>query len=217
MPGPLEMLQQRFSNIRAHPFQNIASGVAGGLFPGAGLLANNIFNRYNQGQFNSSANQANQNLGDQIGQTSQGIFDRPLNGPLGQAQGGNDNAPLAQALSGGGQGGGMGGGYQGPQQSWNQGQNWQNQTGGSGGFLDFLTQGAPQTPNGSFFQDPQYQSHEGESGPQWRRDQAESGGGGGMPANYGVSNFNVGGSPVIFGVRPSGYDPNGQVYNNRKY
>lgn len=63
-------------------------------------------------------------------------------------------------------------------------------------------------PNATSMGPPAPDDDTGHANPQERRDAAESGGGG--YANAGVSNFMVGGSPVIFG---SG-DPNGR-YRNR--
>jgi hypothetical protein len=193
-------------NWRAHPGQQAFSTGLGMLLPGAGTLANLGFRAYNNHQFTNAAQQANANgaaIGDQAAQ--QGM-DRPLNGVLG-------------SFDGMGQGGGMptpGG------QSWNYGQfapqqnatPW-TQQGNPGGLLDFLGNApAPQQAQGGGFDDGIPRGPNGVPlGPEARRDAGWGGGIGGMHAGgpMGVTNFNVGGSPVINGSYNTG-DPNQGYY-----
>lgn len=219
MPGPVDFFRSRFDNLRAHPFQFGLSTLAGGLVPGGGLLANAAFNRYNNNNFNNAASQSYQH-GEDIGnQAAQAGFDRPLNGPNALVSGldrRNDlDHGLADALTGGG-GGMNGGGYTGPTQSpsqwtqqsisgWNPNQANANQ---NFGLLDFL---GPSTNPG------------GQASHQEIKERLDNranmgGGSGGNPALYGVSNFMVGGSPVINGVRPAGGDMNQlATYNGRRF
>lgn len=226
MQGPIDYARGRIDNWRAHPFQNIASTLFGGFVPGGGLAANALFNRYNDSRFNSSTNQANSLINDQLGIDTNQAMNRPLSGPLGQFddQGtyGNGGAPtsggraeqdrqLGQALQGGGGGqsfgGSMGGAGYAPPGGWNQVSmsGWNpNQASGSQAFglLDFLG------PNmNKPFDIPTTPSSGGHMSPEARREGSNVGPGIG---NYGVSNFMVGGSPVIFGAG----DPNGR-YRNR--
>jgi len=222
--GPADFFRGRLDNIRAHPFQNLASTVFGGFVPGGGIAANALFNRYNDSRFNNSAQQFQDRSADLSNLNTNASMNDPLGGPLGDYDRANPNgeAPsggtggraqqdrqLGEALMGGGggqnAGGPMGGmGYQ-PIGGWSQAtmSGWNpNQANGSQAFglLDFLGQN-PNTP----FNLPTTPS--GHLTPADRRDAAQGGYG---PGNYGVSNFMVGGSPVIFG---SG-DPNGR-YRNR--
>lgn len=205
--SPMDYLRERANRWRAHPFQQ-GAGLLAGMFggPAAGMGAQALFNRYNQGQFNDAANQANQNLGGQIDQTSRNIWDKPVDGPLGQVSGGDSgrdqqNQQLGQALNGG---------YSGPTQGMFQnnygnnygqgvpggnGQGW-TQAGNPGGLLDFL---GPNSGTPGETQRERVLNH---------LEAKQNGGGIGPPALYGVSNFMVGGAPVINGVRPAGYDPN---------
>lgn len=196
---PIDALRERVSNMRAHPFQNIVSGIAGAVGgPLGGMASRGLFNRYNQGQFDNAANTNQARVTDQMGIDTNDAMNKPLNGPLGQF--GNDNSQLAQALTGGPQGGGYGnpGGY-------NMSQNWNPQSfsGGSNvvqGILD-------QLPGGSNFTPLTHQEH-------LQNIENQQNQGGGMPgANYGVSNFMAGGSPVITGYMP---DMN-QKYLKGKY
>ena len=217
----MDFFRSRLDNIRAHPFQNIASTIAGGLIPGGGLAAQAGFNRYNDSRFNNSAQTLQNRATDMGNLAGQSGFDRPLNGPnalvsgLSEIDGGRGpdatDQGLMQALqgSGGGQNaGGMVGQYHVPSQwtpqtisGWNPNQ---ANAGQNFGLLDFLG------PN------PNQQS-----GPMSHADRIEArdnaGGYGDFrnSGNYGVSNFMVGGSPVIGGVRPSMGDMNGLAVRRR--
>lgn len=199
---PIDALRERVNSFRAHPFQNIASmvaGAAGG--PLAGQAARMGFNRYNQGQFNDAMNTNNGLVGEQMQMDTNDALNRPLSGPLGQFDA-QDNGPLAQVMAG--QHGPSGGGYGNPQ-GYNMAQNWNAPSFGGGssviqGILD-------QLPGGSNFTPLSHQEHQ-----QNIENQANMGGG--MPgANYGVSNFMVGGAPAIVGYMP---DMN-QKYLKGKY
>lgn len=203
--NPIDFLRDRMDRIRAHPIQaglGALAGIAGG--PLAGQLANRGFNWLNNRQFAGAAGQTNQTLGNDISDTSRSIWDRPLDGPLGQFDdSGAGNGPLAQAM------GGYNGSTQQPFQN-NYGNNYGQgvpggngagwtQQGNPGGLLDFLgpnlQSGMPaQQDDGMTQRDRVLQ----------RMDNNRNT----MPALYGVSNFMVGGTPVINGVRPAGYDMN---------
>jgi hypothetical protein len=225
MSGIGDWLSGRIDNVRAHPFQSGASALAGGFLPGGGLIANQIFNRYNQGQFNNSAQTGYDRSLDQTTMDANSAMNAPLSDPrlnqfdnmgsdgqpsgdqtpVDRGGGNQDNSRLAQALTGQG-GGAAGQNFSGPS-NWNPQSysGWNpNQANASQNFglLDFL---GP-NPNG-------------QSGPMNHQEHVDSlaqGNGGGMPSNYGVSNFNVGGSPVIFGTQ--GNDMNGMaMFNPRRY
>jgi len=224
--GPADFFRSRFDNIRAHPIQNLASTVFGGFVPGGGIAANALFNRYNDNRFNNSAQQFQDLTRDQSNMDTNAAMNKPLSGPLGDydrqnpfgeaPSSGSDKQNQDQQLglaltgSGGGMSGGgpMGGmGYQ-PIGGWNQGtmSGWNgNQANASQAFglLDFLGQ----NPNQPFNLPTTPSAHS----PEALRDGTFGGGMGmgGRGANYGVSNFNVGGSPVIFGT-----DPNQMVMAN---
>lgn len=198
---PVDYLRNRVQSWQAHPFQQIASAV-GGAFggPGVGFGLNQLFNRYNDRAFNQAAN-ASYGHGEDLGSQAQATaLDKPLNGPLGKFSNDQSRA-LASALTG--NGGGYGGPTQGPG-GWNYGNylGWnphQADASQTFGLLDFL---GPQPPH---------------TNPDARRN-ADMGQGGmtPMPGLYGVSNFNVMGSPVINGIRPSGGDMN-QAYLNGRF
>lgn len=214
--NPIDFLRDRMDRIRAHPIQaglGALAGIAGG--PLAGQLANRGFNWLNNRQFAGATDQANQTLGNDISDTSHNIWDRPLDGPLGQfGDSGAGNGPLAQAI----------GGYSGPTQQPfqnNYGNNYGQgvpggngtgwtQQGNPGGLLDFLgaaqgggfDDGIPRGPNGVPLT------------PQGRRDAGYTGGGiGNFHAGgpMGVTNMVVGGMPVIQGSYNTG-DPNQAYY-----
>lgn len=124
--GPLDYLRGRVDSWRAHPFQNIASSVAGAFGgPAAGWGANQLFDRYNSGQFNNAANQFRDNSLQQTTMDANSAMNSPLSGPLGEYDRKN---PFGEG-SGGGYGGDLGlqqggssggspfGGYNGPTQS----------------------------------------------------------------------------------------------------
>lgn len=238
MPGPMDFFRSRLDNLRAHPFQNLMSTVAGGLVPGGGLLANAAFNRYNNNNFNNAASQVydrgrqqadmdaasnmNSDLGDPRLSGDNGFS---YNGPTGpnEGRGSGLDQQLASSLMGGG-GGRNGGGpmpsygpYAGPSMS---SQQWNDRGGGYGNIVGQMLGVAPdQSPTVNALLDPISMGAglpgsgvlNGLHGPNAVRDYREglalNGPGVG---NYGVSNFQVGGAPVIFG---SG-DPN-QRYRNR--
>lgn len=199
-----DFLRSRIDRFRAHPVQGLLGGLAGMAGgPLAGQLASRGFNWFNNHEFNNSVGQANQNLGDQTDQTNRDIWGKPLNGPLGQFDGsgqGSNNGALAQAMGGGGYNGATQSPFSGNYGN-NYGQGMPSSTpwtqeGNPGGLLDFL---GPAPPS---------------SGPMNHQElmdklqNPQNGSGMGPPALYGVSNFMVGGAPVINGVRPAGYDPN---------
>lgn len=185
-------------NWRAHPGQQAFSTGLGMMLPGAGTLANLGFRSYNNHQFNNAAQLIGQNGAAQGDQAAQAGFDRPLSGVLGSFDGAGQGAgPMAAP------GAWSYGQFAPPQPNATP---W-TQQGNPGGLLDFLG-AAPQSidpsvgpvgPNGV------------PVGPQARRDAA--GGIGGMHAGgpMGVTNFNVGGAPVINGSYNTG-DPNQAYY-----
>lgn len=199
---PIDALRERVSNFRAHPFQNIASMVAGGLGgPLGGAASRGIFNRYNQNQFDNAANTNQERVTDQMGMDTNDAMNKPLNGPLGQFEG-SDNSQLANIMAGAG----SGGGHFGNPGGYNMSQQWQNPSGFTGGSS--VVQGIlDQLPGGSNFTPLSHQEH-------LQNIENQQNMGGGMPgANYGVSNFMAGGSPVITGYMP---DMN-QKYLKGKY
>jgi len=206
--GPIDYLRGRAQNWQAHPFQNIASTVFGGFVPGGGIAANALFNRYNDNRFNNSAQQFQDFTRDQSNLNTNDAMNKPLSGPLGafdrQNPYGSETGP-AQGMGPQGGPSPYSGGYN--SQNWNLQQmtsgNAPNQP--SSFVNDILNSistgpGQPGTQTGGLFDTPR--------GPEARREGGFSGGPG--MGNYGVSNLNVGGAPVIFG---SG-DPNGR-YRNR--
>lgn len=187
---PIDNLRNNFSNMRAHPFQTAARFGLGLVNPALGMAARQGFNAYNNRQNNNAASTAldmTHRSGDQAMQ--QGM-DRPLNGPLGNVPQ-SDNSALAGALMGGNNAPHAGNSMNG----WNMSQNY-GASHPSGGLLDFLGPVQQQTPNGSFFTDPQYAPGSG------KLKERQSQGFAGMPFGTGVTNFMVGGSPVINGVNP---------------
>lgn len=182
-------------NWRAHPGQQILGTLAGMFIPGGGQLAQLGFNAYNNHQFNNAAQQTNANTSLFGNNAAQQAFDQPLQGILGSFGGGNAGSYAGQSMM-------NNGGY-----------NMSSMFGGgyspsSSGLLDFLGSGVPQTPPGSFFQQPQ-QPDQGGGGGQGDHAGALGGGGGGH-----VTDFMVGGSPVITGFG----DPMGRyVHNQRDY
>jgi hypothetical protein len=227
----MDFFRSRMDNLRAHPFQNIMGAVAGGFVPGGGLAAHALFNRYNDNNFNNAANQVYTRGQDQGNLDASSAMNAPLGdsrlsgdnafdytGPTGPNPGRGEAGPssgvsnqdrqMMDALTGGGGGqnaGGMmgGAGYQ-PPGGWSQqtmsGFN-PNQASGSKGFglLDFLGSN-PNQP----FDIPTTMSDQGEGGGHMSPEARRSGMTGNHPGNYGVSNFMVGGSPVIFGQDPNG-------------
>lgn len=193
---PIDSLRSRIDNWRAHPFQNIASGLIGALAPGAGEVAHAGFNRFNDYSLNHAQGINQARVTDQMGADTNDAMNRPLGGSLGGFED-SGNGPLAHAITGSG-------GYQGnygSNQGWNQAQNWSNPsgfTGGSSVINDLMNQ----LPGGSNFSggSMSHQDHLDAISNQQNF-------GGGMPgANYGVSNFMAGGSPMITGFG----DPNGK-------
>lgn len=211
--SPGEFFRSRIDSLRAHPFQNAAGAVLGGFIPGGGLAANAFFNRYNDNQFNNAAQTGMDRSLQQTTMDANSAMTAPLNDPrlnqfdnMGGSQGRNagQDRQLVQALTGGGNPGGQGINYSNPgawsPQSYSGWNPNQANAGQAFGLLDFLGQ-----------------SPAGQSGPMNHQDHINAlaqGNGGGMPGNYGVSNFNVGGSPVIFGTQ--GNDMNGLAMANRR-
>lgn len=209
--GPLDMLRDRISSWQAHPFQNIAGTLAGFAVPGGGLAANAMFNRYNDNQFNNSANQFRDLSQQQTNMDTNSAMNAPLSGPLGAY----DRAhPFGEAQGGqvSGSGGGMNmGGYTGGYntQNWNLGQMTSgNAPRQSSSFVNDILDsistgpGQPGTQQGGLFDS-------GENGPEARRDGSWGGGMGGRSANYGISPMQANGQNVIFGM-----DPNQMVMAN---
>lgn len=198
-----------FAGLRAHPFQAIARTGLGMINPALGLGARAIFSAYNNRQNNNASSNAldmTRNAGDQAARQA---MDRPLNGPLGNVPTGTNDA-LAGALIGnssnGSGGNNMGG--------WNMSQNY-GASHPTGGLLDFLGPVQQQTPNGTFFTDPQFAPGQGKL--KERQNQGFSG----MPFNTGVTNFMVGGAPVINGVNPgmgnyNRFGGSGQAYSKSR-
>ena len=233
MQGPFDFLRDRISNLRAHPFQSIASGVAGGFVPGGGLIANNLFGRYNNSRFNNSAQQFQDLTRDQSNLDTNAAMNKPLEGPLGDydrnnpygetgPDSGDQNRQLAQALSG--QGGGMNGGgpsyqpYGGPSMS---GQQWMDRSGGYGNIMGQMLGVAPDQSNlVNQLLDPISMGAGlpgsgvlgGAHGPGAVRDYRDGLSLNQNVGNYGISPMQVGGSNVIFG---SG-DPNGLFRHNQR-
>ena len=218
---PVDAFANRIRGIgqawRNHPFQQLASLGAGALGgPLAARAAQFGFNRFNDNQFNNAASAIAERTRQQGDQAGQAGFDRPLNGPLGGFEGagrGGDNSALTQALMGGGRYGGTadaaGGAY-------NMAQNWQagHQSPSVASMLALPGgQGVPQTPNGSFFTDPQYDPAN-QQGSGKLRDSRENDSRAYMtPLMQGVTNFSVGGFPVINGSRGYGaFGGSGQGY-----
>lgn len=225
--GPIDYLRSRVSSWQAHPFQNIASTAFGAMVPGGGFAANALFDRYNNNQFNNSASQLQDRSLQQTTMDSNSAMNAPLNGPLGAYDRNNpygSNAGPAQTM-GGPSGSPMGGGGMGPSSGYNGGYNTQNwnlgqMTSGNApnqpsSFVnDILNSistgpGQPGTQQGGLFGNGQRTHQQIQS--DYRDGTANVGPGIG---NYGVSNFNVGGSPVIFGT--NGFDPNGAAVYNRR-
>lgn len=234
--GPADFFRSRFDNLRAHPFQNLAGAALGAFVPGGGLVANAAFGRYNDNRFNNSAQAFQDLTRDQSQLNTNDALNQPLgddrlsgnngfnwDGPTGPNNGTDytgDNSGRAQqdrqlgeALMGGGgsmNGGGMPSiGYNGPSMS---GQQWMDRSGGFGNIIGQAFGLAPDRgPLVDSLLDPISMGPglpgSGHMNPQARRDYRDgtSNVGPGI-GNYGVSNFMVGGSPVIFG---SG-DPNGR-------
>jgi len=210
--GSMDFLRNRISSWQAHPFQNIASTAFGAFVPGGGLLANAAFDRFNNNQFNNSANTFQNLTRDQSQLDTNNAMNKPLNGPLGAYDRSNPYGEQAtmQAPSGGMGGPSYSGGYN--SQNWN----LQDMTSGhapsqpSSFVNDILNSisagpGQPGTQTGGLFDNGQRTHQQIQS--DYRDGTANVGPGIG---NYGVSNMMVGGSPAIFG---SG-DPN-QRYRAR--
>lgn len=224
--GPLDFFRSRLDNIRAHPFQSLmefGAGVVGG--PLAQQTAHQGFRRYNDYSINRAADQAfgrAQDLGDQASNNS---FDKPLGdsrlsgdnpfdyeGPTGPNTGRGQMGPnssdrqMVDALMGGG-GGNYGGGpgYQGYSGPTMTGQQWQDRTGGYGNIVGQMLGVAPdQSPLVNSLLDPISMGPglpgSGVLNHQQIRDKL-SNEANLRAGNWGVSNFMVGGSPVIFGSR----------------
>lgn len=183
------------NNWRAHPFQNAFSTGLNLVLPGSGTLASMGFNRYNnsQGRLAMPANNfaSGPAMSDMGSNLSSSIWDRPVGGYLGDVQGGTYP------------GAGFNFGYQG-------GPSLFDSMGGptdyGGTFPDFSNYGdalvGNTTSDGDFLVDTPH----GHVGPAGRRD-----GLGQNAFESGVTNFNVGGSPVINGTYDTG-DPNQAYY-----
>ena len=238
--GPIDYLRSRVQSWQAHPFQNIASTVIGGLGgPAAGLGANAAFNRYNDNRFTNATQQLQDRSSDLSQLNTNDAMNRPLgNDALSGNNGFNWTGPTGPNDGSGGMGGpidggsaqGMGGGmhgggplpptgYGGPSMT---GQQWQDRGGGYGNLVG-QTQGvAPDQPS-SFVNDilDSISMGPGLPGSGQRNHQqiqsdyrdGTSNVGPGI-GNYGVSNMMVGGSPVVFGG--NGFDPNGAATYNRR-
>lgn len=206
--GPMDYLRNRVSSWQAHPFQNIASTLAGGFGgPAAGLGAQRGFDMYNNRRFDNSAQQFQDLTRDQTNLDTNDAMNRPLNGALGEYDRNNpygSNAGPAQTMGpqGGPQGGGpsYSGGYN--SQNWNLGQmtsgNAPNQP--SSFVNDILNSistgpGQPGTQQGGLFS----------KGPEGRR---EGNTAGGFNGPMGVSQFSPG--TTLF----QGMDPNQMVMAN---
>ena len=243
--SPMEFFRNRLDSWMAHPVQNIASTVAGGLLgPEAGFGAQHGFQLYNDNRFNNAA----QNLGNRSLDLSTLNTNDRMNAPLadprlsgdnqfgwsgptgpndGQSTSEQDRQLMGALTGGGGSGGGYGGpaggmpqSYGGPSMS---GQQWIDRSGGFGNVVGQLLGVAPDQSSlvnqlldpismGAGLPGSGYMNH------QERQDYRDNLGnnGAGISPNYGVSNFNVGGSPVIFGM--NGFDPNGRhMYNQTDF
>lgn len=230
------MIASRLDNWRAHPFQSLISTLASGAGGfGAGMVANNLFGRYNNSRFNNSAQQLQDRSRDLATLNTNDSMNKPLgddalngdngfnwDGPTGPNSGSGYGG---EALTGGGSAGPYGGGglagnilnYSGPSMS---GQQWMDRSGGYGNIIGQALGLAPdQSPFVNSLLDPISMGPglpgSGHMNPQARRDYRDgtSNVGPGI-GNYGVSNFMVGGSPVIFGT--NGFDPNGAAVYNRR-
>jgi hypothetical protein len=191
---PMDAMRERFGNMRAHPFQNLASGLLGAVVPGGGMIGRGMFNKYNQGQFDNAA-QTNAGLvGDQMQMDTNDAMNKPLNGMLGQFE---DSAGPGGGMGGSIGGPGSGGGY-GSNQGWNMSQQWGSPSSFTGGS-SFVNDIMSQLPGGPSFTGGQPVTHQDHL----MNIENQQNQGGGMPgANYGVSNMMVGGSPVITGYNP---------------
>jgi hypothetical protein len=225
--GPMDFLRNRVDQWRAHPFQQIASTVAGGFGgPAAGFAANRGFDAYNNNQFNNSAQTGYDRSQQQTNMDANSAISSPLNGPLGNYDR-SGQSPYGSVQGGGGQGdmggssGGMAGGgpsyggYQGPTQS---SQQWMGNTGGFQGIQNQMNGSAPGQPS-QFVNDilnsistGPGQPGTGFNGQGSKHDQIMANGG--MPGLYGVSNFMAGGTPVINGMQTN--DMNSVAMANRR-
>lgn len=150
---------------RAHPWQQATSTVAGFLLPGGNVGANQIFNWYNNGQFNGAAQQSIGNLADLASGVNWSTPDYGMNndpgaglqGPSGSIQ----RAPGGPTMD---FGPGIGAGYNPIQMTPGMGYNmtspgfttmpsW-NQS-NPNGLLDFLGSGGPQQQQAAYLNSPQ--------------------------------------------------------------
>ena len=206
--GPMDYLRGRVSSWQAHPFQNIAStlaGVAGG--PMAGLGANAAFNRYNDNQFNNSAQQFQDLTRDQSNLDTNAAMNKPLNGPLGAYDRSHPYGDPQMGSMGGAGGMSSPGGYSGGGQNWNLGEMTSGHAPSqpSSFVNDILNSistgpGQPGTQQGGLFD-----QGGGNQGPGALRDGTM----GNRGANYGVSNMVANGQQMITGM-----DPNQMVMAN---
>lgn len=143
-----DRIQSRWDTMTTHPLQTLLGLGAGALIPGGGLVANRLFNNYNNNQFNNSADRLQQNITNQGQHAGNNFMDKPLDGPLGNVSGGQgSNSDLAQAFLGGGNQANSGN-----LNMYNQfGRNTQSYGSPNvGGLLDFLGQAPQSGPGGTF-------------------------------------------------------------------
>lgn len=128
-----------WENAQAHPLQTALGAVAGGLIPGGGLIAGQLFNRYNNAQFNNQVVNSGNVTSRQGERAGNAAMDRPLSGALGQFN--NSNAPSPGAFN---------------PNSFNMQQQFGQPSASPSDLLSFLPSAPAQTPDGTFFTAPQY-------------------------------------------------------------
>lgn len=116
---PMDMLRGRMDSIRAHPFQNIMSGLMGAVVPGGGMAAQAGFDRYNNGQFNQAAQTGYDRSLQETTMDANSAMNAPLNGQLGDYDRQNPYGDAGSPQPGGGMNGGMNNGNT---QNWQYGQ-----------------------------------------------------------------------------------------------
>lgn len=223
---PFDSFRNALTDMRQHPFQTVGriASRAGGPLVGAAVDQGfRYYNGHHELPTSGTALDMTRNAGDQAMQ--QGM-DRPLHGPsdntalAGALSGNNDLGARYNSPTG------NGGGYSQPPSSGNGGnggfnmaQDYGQQHGSLNGLLNFLPSGGPQnygTPNSTMSSNSLYSPRFnpiqspglgglldflGPAPESGKLKERQNQGFAGSMLN-GVSNFMVGGSPVINGVRP---------------
>ena len=219
---PIDALRERLNAIRAHPFQEGASAVAG-FFGGpiGGGAARAGFNRYNDYSLNHAQDINQSRVGDQMQMDTNDAMNRPLEGPLGWdgmyiGGGEQGNQALAQALSGSGSGGGFGGpaGGQsyGSPGGYNMAQGFLPSAGYDQGGSTFVSGLMNELPGGSGFGSETLWSTADNGGSPLTHQQhldnldmkknSMFGADHGLGGNYGISNMTANGQQMITGYMP---------------